>query len=168
MLFTITASIQGKRRFPLNSVTCALKSAFAPICRVRYILGIGVKVTHRFHTRPQIRCAIYTMHGLLFEHSDASQASEASCFTSAACLIGDTQAFFFGPHDVSQRRQTLHQFSDQLRFSAFFIFPSSFLPCSVCACLLRLYYTCRNLFHTRTLSSRLAGVCLLVFCLHII
>lgn len=87
MLFTITASIQGKRRFTLNSVTCAVKSAFAPICRVCYILSIGVKVTHRFHARSQIRCAIYTMHGLLFKHSDVSQASEASCFTSTACLI---------------------------------------------------------------------------------
>lgn len=165
MLLTITASIQGKRRFTLNSVTCALKSAFAPIFRVCYILSTGVKVTHRFHTRSQIRCAIYIYNARLVIQTLGCLSSFRRLLLYLYCMPDqDTQAFFFSPRDVSQRGQTLHQFSDQLRFSAFFILPSSYLPCSVCACVVRLYYTCRNLFYTRTLSSGLTGVCELSPC----
>lgn len=129
---TIGTSIEGKRCFTLNSVTSALKSAFAPICRIRCVHRIGLKVTHRFHIRAQIRRATYTVHGLLFKDSDVSQTSKASCFTLSCMHNQDTQAFFFSPHDVRQRRQEVSQFSDQLQFSAFFIFPTSYLLSSAC------------------------------------
>lgn len=129
---TIMTSIQGKRCFTLNSATSALKSAFAPICRIRCVHSIGLKVTHRFHIRAQIIRAIYTMHGLLFKHSDVSQTSKVSCFILSCMLNQDTQAFFFSPHDVSQGRQEFSQFSDQLKLSAFFIFSTSYLLSSAC------------------------------------
>lgn len=102
-------SIEGKRRFTLNSVTSALKSAFAPICRIGCVDSIGLKVTHRLHIRAQIRRAIYTMLGLLFKHSDVSQTSKASCFILSCMLKQETQAHFFSPYDVSQRRQEVSQ-----------------------------------------------------------
>lgn len=129
---TIMISIEGKRCFTLNSATSALKSAFAPISRIRCVHSIGLKVTHRFHIRVQIRRAIYTMHGLLFKLSDVSQTSKASCFTLSCMLNQDTQAFFFSPHDVSQRRRKVSQFSDRLQFSAFFIFYTFYLLSSAC------------------------------------
>lgn len=128
---TIMTSIEGKRRFTLNSAASALKRAFAPICRVRYIRSISLKVTHRFHIRSQIRRAIYTMHGLLFKHSDASQTSKASCFTLSCRPNQVTQAFFFSPHDVSQRRQKVSQFSDLLHFTSYHL--SSVCVCTVYA-----------------------------------
>lgn len=48
-------------------------------------------------TAPDKMCRIYTLHGFFFKRSDVSQASQASCFTSAACV---TRTSPLSPHDV--------------------------------------------------------------------
>lgn len=92
--------------------------------------------------QPQIRCAESTLHGLFFKHSGVSQASQASCFASPACVIRTHRHSSLSPHDVrtvSRKLLWLVKMSpDSLssyQFACFF-FTTPHILCSAYACTL--------------------------------